>query len=52
MKTIQIPKGVKIACGKKIMMPWDSEHPENGSGLSVCGDDIICKECAAWNNAN
>jgi len=43
MKTIQIPKGVKIACNKII-------HPV---GMR-CGDEsgYLCPECKAWNDAN
>lgn len=46
MKTIEVPKGVQIACGKDII-----------DGKEVCGGNsygqvMYCESCQKWNDAN
>ena len=45
-------KEIKIACGKKIRASFDSEHPEHGGSIMICGDGITCVDCTKWNDAN
>ena len=40
MKTIEVPRGVKIACGKE------------SAGGEICGDSYICHNCKKWNDDN
>lgn len=47
MKTIEIPRGMKIACGKQLWVASSDGY------IPVCGTDgHLCKECRAWNDAN
>ncbi len=52
MKTINIPKGVKIACGREVNFVRLSKDTKENVRL-VCGKDgECCPECTAWNDAN
>lgn len=44
MKTIEVPRGVKIACGKVI--------EEYEGACVVCSAGNPCDECKSWNDAN
>lgn len=49
MKTIDIPKGVQIACGKELMTSRTMRDD-----AVCCGDEngYFCEGCQAWNDTN